>query len=242
MHDQNAFITLTYDQDHLPWDGSLNKKHFQDFLKRFRAKIYPKKIRYFHCGEYGQDGPGHHPHYHALIFGYDFDDKTLWKERDGIRIYTSEFLEALWPFGFSTTGSVTWESAAYCARYSIKKRRGKDKEEHYWIMLDTDLSVEVEPEYATMSLKPAIGKTWFSAYREDCFPSDYITNKGRKLRIPKYYDKLLAQHNEDDLAAIKENRKRQAEKHAANNTGARLRVRENVANARLNYLQRNLDK
>ena len=241
MHDENAFITLTYDQEHTPWDKSLNKKHFQDFMKRFRSRI-SEKIRYFHIGEYGSEGPGHHPHYHAIIFGYDFKDKTLWSTRDGHRLYTSEFLESLWPFGFSTTGAVSWESAAYCARYTLKKITGEEAHEHYWTMLDTDLAIELEPEYATMSLKPAIGNTWFSTYREDCFPSDYITHQGRKLRIPKYYDKLLARHAEADLAAIKENRKRQAQKHAANNTGARLRVRENVAQARLSKLKRGLEQ
>jgi len=238
MHEDNCFITLTYDDDHLPWDGSLNKKHFQDFMKRFRDRTR-KKIRYFHCGEYGEKLQ--RPHYHALIFGYDFEDKTLWSQKDGVRTYTSELLEKIWPFGFSTVGAVTWESAAYCARYVTKKQTGDQGKEHYWRILATDLEVELQPEYATMSLKPGIGQTWFTEYKNDCFPSDYITVNGKKKQIPRYYDKLLEKHNELDLATIKENRKREARKHHENNTRKRLRVREEVQKAKIKTLQRNLE-
>ena len=34
MHMFNSFVTLTYDDDHLPEYNSLNYKHFQDFMKR----------------------------------------------------------------------------------------------------------------------------------------------------------------------------------------------------------------
>jgi hypothetical protein len=240
MHDDNAFITLTYDDEHLPWDGSLNKEHFQKFMKRLRWKYRHKTIRYFHCGEYGEQLK--RPHYHALIFNHDFQDKTLWSTRDGLNTYTSQDLAKLWPFGFSTTGAVTWESAAYCARYVIKKQTGDQAKEHYWRMLDTDLEVELEPEYATMSLRPGIGETWFTRYKDDCYPSDFVTVQGKKQNIPRYYDKLLERHEEFDLAHIKENRLRQARKHDANNTGARLAVREEVQLARLNQLKRNLEK
>jgi hypothetical protein len=50
LHIFNSFITLTYDPDHLPKDGSLNVVHFQKFMKRLRKKISPLKIRFFHCG------------------------------------------------------------------------------------------------------------------------------------------------------------------------------------------------
>mgnify|MGYP000270713887 CR=1 FL=1 len=240
MHEHNAFITLTYDEDHLPWDKSLNKAHFQKFMKRLRWHNQNTNIRFFHCGEYGDNFK--RPHYHALLFNYDFPDKEVWSIQNGQRIYTSEFLAKLWPFGFSTTGAVTWESAAYCARYAVKKITGKAAEEHYWTALSTDLQIQLQPEYATMSLKPAIGRGWFQTYKDDCFPSDFITVKGKKKNIPRYYDKLLEQHNELDLLHIKENRKREARKHHENNTSARLAVRESVLEAKLKTLQRNLEQ
>jgi len=86
MHSHNCFITLTYSDDYLPRDGSLNVKHFQDFMKRFRRRVTDPddryfvsedfKLRYFHCGEYGS--ATFRPHYHAIVFGYDFPDKRLW--------------------------------------------------------------------------------------------------------------------------------------------------------------------
>ena len=239
MHDENSFVTLTYDDDNLPWDGSLNKKHLQDFMKRLRWHFRDKTIRFFACGEYGEKL--NRPHYHVLLFNHDFQDKTLWSENDGVRTYTSEILERLWPFGFSTVGNVTWDSAAYCARYVTKKKTGEQAQDHYWRMLATDLEVQLEPEYATMSTKPGIGKTWFDTYREDCFPSDNIHHNGKKLRIPAYYDKLLADHNEHDLKTIKENRKRQAQKYAHENTPRRLEDREACATYRLNRLDRKLE-
>lgn len=239
MHDDNAFITLTYDDEHLPWDGSLNKDHFQKFMKRLRFQERHKTVRYFHCGEYGEQL--RRPHYHALLFNHDFTDKDKWTETDGIITYTSDNLAKLWPFGFSTVGQVTFETAAYCARYVTKKQTGKAAKDHYWRVLDTDLQVELEPEYATMSLKPAIGKTWFDEYRDDCFPSDYITQKGKKLRVPRYYDKLLAQHNEFDLKHIKEQRRIKADRWQHENTPKRLAARERCTTARLETLRRNLE-
>ena len=42
QYENNCFITLTYDNEHLPPDGSLQLSHFQDFFKRFRKKFVPK--------------------------------------------------------------------------------------------------------------------------------------------------------------------------------------------------------
>ena len=100
MHEDNCFITLTYRPDDLPKDGSLNKKHFQDFMKRFRHRYSDTKIRYYMCGEYGEDFG--RPHYHACIFGFDFPDKVHWKTFNGCKLFTSEILEDLWSFGFCT--------------------------------------------------------------------------------------------------------------------------------------------
>ena len=105
LHDANSFITLTYRPDELPPDGSLQKSHFQKFMKRLRKRILPKLIRFFHCGEYGDKGA--RPHYHACVFGYDFPDKKLYTVRDGVRLYVSEELQEVWPLGFSTVGDVS---------------------------------------------------------------------------------------------------------------------------------------
>lgn len=236
---ENSFITLTYDEENLPWDESLNKTHFQDFMKRLRSKLAPKKIRYFHCGEYGEKLK--RPHYHALIFGHDWADKELWNDREGIQTFTSKALSKIWKWGFCTTGTLNWETAAYCCRYSLKKRTGKDANAHYVCKKYDDFEIQMEPEYVTMSLKPAIGKAWYGKYKDDCYPSDFITHKGSKYRVPKYYDKLLEAESPGELAALKEKRKQQAWKWNQDNTPARLRTRETCARARLANLPRTLE-
>ena len=125
LHTDNCFITLTYSPDCLPSDGSLNHDDFQKFFKRLRKHIAPKKIRYYMCGEYGEDlqQPSKlgRPHFHACLFGLDFDDKQLYIVRDDVKLYTSATLEKIWGKGFVTIGDVTFESAAYVARYIAKK-------------------------------------------------------------------------------------------------------------------------
>lgn len=181
LHDQNCFITLTYNPENLPEDGSLHKKHFQDFMKRLRKRFKGQKIRYFHCGEYGSKLG--RPHYHAILFGFDFFDKELFSISGNNRVYRSPVLEQLWPFGFSTIGDVTFESCAYVARYVIKKVTGDRASEHYGDKL---------PEYITMSLKPGIGFGWFEKYRTDIYPHDFVVlADGRKLKTPRFYDKKL---------------------------------------------------
>lgn len=85
LHTNNCFITLTYDNDNLPADGSLTKPHWQQFMKNLRKRLVPKnpfsprppndatdpdlieqrvqfdlfqekhRISFYMCGEYGQD-------------------------------------------------------------------------------------------------------------------------------------------------------------------------------------------
>ena len=138
MWEENCFITLTYSDEYLPWDGSLNKKHFQDFMKRLRKWEQHKPIRYFHCGEYGEQLQ--RPHYHALIFNHEFDDRELWTESEGIRTYTSKQLDKLWPWGFSTIGDLNWDTAAYTSRYIMKKMTGEQADDHYYRPLDNHRS------------------------------------------------------------------------------------------------------
>lgn len=207
MHDESCFLTLTMNDEYLnsrenPY--SLDKSEFQRFMKRLR-KRYGKKIRFFHCGEYGEKNQ--RPHYHAIIFGMDFEDKELFQVRDEIRLYTSEKLAELWPHGFSTIGTVTMESCAYVARYVTKKIKGKDAEKHYirWDPL-TGEGIPIEQEYATMSRKPGIGKTWFDQYKSDVFPNDYVVMAKHEIRPPRFYDQKLEEIDPDMYQKIKEKR------------------------------------
>lgn len=205
MHEESCFITLTFSPEEMAKrnnPASLDVTEFQRFMKRLRKKH--GKVRFFHCGEYGEKNK--RPHYHALLFGLDFKDKELFSQRDGVRLYVSESLSELWPYGFSTIGDVTFESAAYVARYVMKKVRGEGAEEYYsnWIDPITGEVTDVKPEYATMSRKPGIGYEWFKEFKNDVFPNDYCVVRGHEVRPPRYYETLLS---EDELAEVKAKRK-----------------------------------
>lgn len=106
QHKKNCFITLTFDSEHCPKDMSLDYRVFQLFMKRFRKRVHPLSIRFYMCGEYGELFG--RPHYHALIFGYDFPDKAYYaKSGAGEDIYISRVLSDLWPFGLATIGECT---------------------------------------------------------------------------------------------------------------------------------------
>lgn len=241
MHEESCFITLTMNDEYLSTrenPQSLDKTEFQKFMKRLR-KRYGNEIRYFHCGEYGEKN--NRPHYHAIIFGLDFEDKELFKVRDEIKLYTSESLAKLWPFGFVTLGEVTYESAAYVARYVTKKITGKEAEDHYirWDPL-TGEGIPIEPEYATMSRKPGIGKTWFDKYKSDVYPNDYVVIKGEyKIRPPRFYDSKL---EEEELEKLKEKRKAELPEviDQYDENMDRLWVKEAVKENRLKILIRDL--
>lgn len=186
MHEDNCFITLTFNDYELVMrdQRSINVKDFQNFMKKLRNSTF-KKIRFFHCGEYGEKFM--RPHYHAILFGYDFPDKVLFADRGGKKLYVSQKLNDLWPYGFSTIGDVTFDSAAYVARYCTKKITGDNADNHYM----TEDGEMLTPEYCTMSRRPGIGKTWFEKYQSDVYPHDYCEVEGKKIPPPRYYDELL---------------------------------------------------
>ena len=260
LHEDNCFVTLTFNPEHLarrkPKIGpvtkpelrtdahemSLDKAEFPKFMKRLRKELGYGKIRYFHCGEYGTNY--HRPHYHAILFGIDFRDKEFLTVRNGNILYRSPTLEKLWPYGYSSIGSVTWESAAYVARYCLKKATGLEALDEYYVPDDEtgELVQVLETEYTTMSRRPGIAAGWFEKYYSDVYPSDFITHNGKKYPAPKFYDKLLERMELYDLEVIKDERKQSAKKHADNNTPERLAVREKVQQHKVGMLPRNLDK
>lgn len=240
MHTENCFITLTYDDAHLPSDRSLHYRDFQLFIKRLRKRYPGRRIRYYMAGEYGENFG--RPHWHACIFGLDFDDKKLWKRTSANSLlYRSENLEALWPFGYSSIGDVTFESAAYVARYIMKKVTGKNATEHYQeIDPDTGEITNRKPEFTKMSLKPGIGYEWYKQYTSDVYPHDYVVIRGKKVKPPKFYDKKYKIDNPYEFDELLYIREKSAKLRHEDNTLERLAVKEQVAKAKLQKLKRNL--
>jgi len=239
MHGENSFVTLTYAESSLPPGGSLCLRDFQLFLKRLRRSAAPARVRFFHCGEYGEKFL--RPHYHALLFGYDFADKAEWAVRSSGPVWRSELLEELWPHGQSEIGSVTFESAAYVARYVCKKVTGDAAAEHY-TRLDSGTGelVQVEPEYATMSRKPGLGRAWIEKFSRDVYPSDEVVVRGFSSKPGRYYDEFWKAKDAEGFEAIK--RKRAKARRREDETPARLSVREVCATARAALFKRRLEE
>ena len=180
MHDENCFITLTYDDEHLPKDYGLQKQDFTNFIKRLR-KNTGSKIRYFAAGEYGDLYS--RPHYHACIFGWKPSDLVLYSVRNGVNLYMSETILKAWQYqGFVTVGDVTFESAAYVARYVTKKITGSQAEDHYQGR---------QPEYTVMSRRPGIAASFFEKYSTDIYGKDFIVIRDQiKCKPPRYFDRI----------------------------------------------------
>lgn len=247
LYDQNCFITLTYDDQHLPYDRSLKIEDFQKFMKRLRQRHKGRMIRFFHSGEYG-DNLGR-PHYHALIFNYDFPDKYVWRKSGaaGNRLnYRSKELEELWPYGLSEICDMSFTIAAYCARYVLKKRTGPDQQEYYcWQDPKTLKVYDRVPEYSTMSRRPGLGKGWFDKYWEDIFPCDFVVHEGKKFPVPRFYLELYAAATGVSywsLLTEEEKKKREViakrkalarQRDPKEQSKERLAVREKVAEARM---------
>ncbi len=237
LHEENSWVTLTYDDDHIPYGGTLYPRHLQTFLKRLRRRIFPIRIRFYACGEYGEKLD--RPHYHICIFGYDFPDKYFWRQGDEANnSYRSDLLEGAWKLGNSEISELTIKSAGYTARYCIKKINGKQAENHYAKFVEqTGEIIQLHPEFARMSNRPGIGATWHAAYLSDTL-KDFVTHDGKKYPIPAYYDRLFERQNSQALALLKQARQERAEQHAADNTPQRLADRETCQQAKANRLVR----
>ncbi|AXH76656.1 MAG: replication initiator protein [Microviridae sp.] len=232
-HELSIFVTLTYSDQYLPINRGLNPLHTQRFLKRLRKKHdagVGNKLRFFLCGEYGEQTL--RPHYHAILFGIDFPDKRKHSTNEqGDTLWTSETLEKTWGMGHCLTGNVTKQSCEYVARYILKKVNGELAEQHYQGR---------EPEFIRMSRRPGIGKNYYDQYQKSLYTRDFVTSNGKQAPVPKYYDRLLEKDNPQLLEQKKIQRTKSALLRKADNTPERLTVRKEVRQARIKQLTRKL--
>lgn len=230
MHDNSCFVTLTYADENLPWGAdkpTLNPRDLQLFMKRLR-KRFGNGIRFFACGEYGSNT--HRPHYHAILFGIDFPDKKLHGKAKNSDLYVSDILDNLWGLGNCIIGNVTFESAAYVARYIMDKKPNQSY-----------IDQSIEPEFVRMSRKPGIGKPWFDKFSLDIFPQDSVIIRGGiKTKPPRYYSLKYEQLNPEKYLQIKNQRKQRLNEKFDENHPARLLVRETVKKAQITSLKREL--
>lgn len=247
MHEANCFLTLTYDNENLPQHGQLVKRDLQLFFKRLRHLVGP--FRYVATGEYGE--LRRRPHFHAALFGVDFSTNRI-PYGQGIKgdtIYVSETVALAWqkstfPMGH-TIGSLTFESAAYVARYITKKVTGVGA---------TPLPLHSDPETGELVLpnpeflvcSRGIGRAWFRDYFfTDVFPhARVITAQGTPAPVPRYYKNLLKEIG-GDLALnmshrASSNMERDLARRIVEDSPTRRSARATYANARSSIFKRDL--
>lgn len=235
MHDENCFVTLTYSDENLPKDGSLVLSDFQKFMKRLR-RAYEKKIRFFHCGEYGNKFS--RPHYHALLFGIDVRNKE--NNLFVGKLSSSKMLENLWNKGYNVVGDLNFDSCAYVARYIVKKVKGKNSVDHYCEIDKSNGLIKSErlPEYCTMSRRPGIGTSWFEKFSDDVYPSDSVIVNGKEVKPPKFYDKIIEKNDIEYFRKIKAIRNNLPLKVIEDNYDDRLLVKEKVMESKIKFMKR----
>lgn len=219
-HESAWFVTLTYDDNHLPHAinsstgefepyGTLSKRDCQLFLKRLRkahAELYPDlHLMYYLAGEYGDTTA--RPHYHAIIYDLQLNDLEIWTKRQGFTYFTSKWLKDRWQNGNVIVARVTWETCAYTARYIVKKQLGKSAKEWY-------IENGLQPEFSLVSTKPAISKSYFeeTILQSKIFgivDSLFLSTDegGKEVHFPKYWDRLYDRVDPDGLLEIKDERK-----------------------------------
>lgn len=215
MHEHNSFVTLTYDNNHLPPNGSLDKEVFKKFMYRVRKK-YGSGLRFFQAGEYGR-GLGR-PHHHVLFFGLDFPDKEVIRRGVKYHLFVSNSLADLWPFGYHIIGEVSFQTVFYTARYCLKKVTGQGSDAHYQGKV---------PEYTTMSMRPGIGRKFYEQFKGDLYPLDKaVVDDNHVYKVPKYYDKLLEIDDNTLLVKLKAKRLSKGKEYYKGITSKRMADKE----------------
>lgn len=259
FHESSCFLTLTYNDLHLPKNLSLEKDIIPKFIKRLRKKYPQKRISYLYCGEYGENFA--RPHYHICLFGIDFrHDRKKYKQNSlGDWLYNSETLDRLWSkrltenseitnIGHAVIGNLTYQSAAYVARYVTKKVSGEEQPKKYGEKVDLstgELTLLREPEFAQASRRPSLGKKWFEKHYKEIYPNDMVVVNKKPQKPPKYYDTLLERIDPELFKQVK--LKRQAGMSEAQTkrpeefTRERLDVKEQIRSRKKQFLPRRIE-
>lgn len=181
----NTFLTLTYDDEHLPMSeqgyNTLEKTAPSLFMKRLRYFLGEDKVRFFCGGEYGSNTL--RAHYHFALFGVAPDDRRLF----------TDFMPAssgfncrcrAWSCGLANVGELEQGSANYIGGYCLKKVMGKAGQEYY-------KSRGIQPPFALMSRRPGIGYDYMMRYAAELLRFGNCQVNGSTINLPRYYVEKL---------------------------------------------------
>ena len=206
MHQQSWFVTLTYDDDHLPPVGSLHPPDVRNFLKRLRKDRPPGTVSYYLCGEYGSQTD--RPHYHAILFGHPFPDRVHHRDDDAGRpVFVSPYLNLVWGLGNAEFTGFSSATAAYVSGY-VQKKVESQNDPDFYLRYDPETGElhELVPEFSRMSRRPAVGRRWIEKYWREVYPRDEVVVNGYPQKPPRYYDRWLEQHHPEVAYEVKWNR------------------------------------
>ncbi len=221
-HKSNLFVTLTVDDEHLNENREVCARDFSGFVKSLR-KTQQRRISFFGCGEYGEaSGRGH---YHALFFGLKLLDLDYGFDSSRPDVWRSKTLDRIWGRGICEGGSVTMASCSYVSGY-IRKKVKRERYER----ADPRTGVLKAPEFARMSLNPAIGKKWIEKYWRDVYPRDFVVMDGHEAKPPRYYDKWMDKNHPEVMEDVRDKRYAQA----IDLTKYQLQSGEKIATSRTN--------
>lgn len=246
QYEHNAFLTLTYDPEHLPplkecvnvetgeifmWPSLVTDdlKRFMDALRDYYEYHYNwTGIRFYACGEYGSEGG--RPHFHILAFNLPpLPDLKYWFTTDQHeKVFHSDILQnKIWKKGICSVGELTWNSCAYVARYVVKKQKGTTKG---LVDLCGNLVSGLVPEFTRMSRMPGIAWKYYDEHKNEFYMTDEIVlsvrGKVRTIKPPRYFDKMYDLENVDPFV-MREIKERRADR-------AKESMREQLENTTLN--------
>ena len=203
-HD-NWFLTLTYDDEHLPKnDNGLPtlkkadiKKFNKDLRRYFEYHYQVNGIRFFAAGEYGDTTA--RPHYHGIYFNLPLNDLVFLFQKEGSAYFNSPTLDKIWNKGFVVIADVCWDSCAYVARYVVKKQKGEGSKVYK--------ELDITPEFCHMSRNPGIAFDYYEQNKDKIYKNDHITIPGGdRVKPSRYYDKKYDVEDPYTLALLKSKR------------------------------------
>lgn len=254
--DRSWFVTLTYDDEHLPplqgvpiyennpYYSSTRKEDYVLFMKRLRKYFSDHYgltgVREFGCNEYG--GNTLRPHYHNILFDIPLGDHLTFFKTNvlGDALYKCDLIEDIWHQGFVLVGEFNWRTAAYTARYIMKKVKGEHADEHYM-----NLGIERESRFG--SNRPGIARRYFDEHYNEIYEHDQIIlpaidGKPNIIKPPRYFDDLYKKIDPLHLESVKLKRQEVGQMLSASELLATnldedeyFKVKENSANAFKNY-------